>query len=230
MPMIEEQLGNFQAEFDKAVEHLWMNYDTIRDEMLEEFPEHRESLARLFPARDVARSAFYFTWDVFNVSVPRKAQLVAFNKERAALRAKGRAERQATSERAMANFRTRLEQRMGEFLADVVTEMRTKVATACLRITERVKKGEVITNKSLNALRGVIDYYREMNFPGDARIENMLTSLNQNVLNGRDAETFEQSPPLAAALTSALDAIQNAAESVTDMSEITGGYRRRIQL
>lgn len=216
LPQIEQELGDLKVEFERAVEYLWTNYDQIRDEFLAEFPEHRDSLARLFPPRDQAKRAFYFEWDIFSFSVPRKAQLVAFDKRK-----------HAEAQRKLEEYKVRIEKRMADFLASVVTEMRTKVATACLRITERVRKGEVITDKSLNALRGVMDYYRQMNFTGDAKVEEFLQALD-GVLKGRDAESFEHNPRLVGALTTALDAVQTAAESVTDVSEITGGYRRRI--
>ncbi len=192
LPMLEEELSKLKTEFERAVEYLWTNYDTIRAAMLEEFPDYRDSLARLYPPRDVARARFYFVWDVFNVSLPRKAQLVAFDKQK-----------RAESEWVLASYRSRLEQRMGEFLADVVTTMRTKITTTCIKIADRVRKGEV---------------------------EDMLTKLEKEVLAGRDADAFEKDKKLMTALTTTLDAIQKTAEAVTDVSEITGGYKRRIRM
>jgi hypothetical protein len=218
LPFIEEELNKLKEQFEKAGESLWKNYDKIRADMLEEFPQHRAALSRLYPPRELVRRAFYFTWDVFNVTLPKREQLAAFDRKKA-----------ADGEKALARYRVKLEERMQNFVVDVVSTMRAKVAAACLAITERVKGGDVVTNRSLNSLRGFIESYRELNFAGDQRIETMLTALEKEVLTN-DADAFKDDAALQRTLIQTLDNVRKAAEAVTDISEITGGYQRRIRV
>lgn len=221
LPQIEEDLNAKKAEFEKASAALLDgdNYTKVRDAMLKEFPEHAAALSRLYPTVEVVRSTFYFVWSVFNVSLPHRAQLKAFDKKK-----------RAESEKVLAQYRQKLEQRMAEFIADVVGTMRTKTVELCLRISEKIKSGDVITNQSLNSIRGFIGRFREMNFVGDERIESLLARLEKNVLGDRDADAFKDNDVLQKELAKSLDGIRKAAEAVTDVSEITGGYGRRIKM
>lgn|SRR5262245_47842457 len=217
LPKIEAELLKLKGEFEKAGAYLWENYDKIRNDMLKEFPEHRNALARLYPPREEVRRAFYFVWDVFNVSLPRKAQLEAFDRKKA-----------IESEKKLGEYRQKLEQRMTEFVADVVSTLRAKVAKACQVVAAKVKSGEVVDNRSISTLHAAISRFREMNFPGDQTIENMLKSLEKDVLSNRDASAFKDDAKLQKTLVKTLDGIVKAAEEVTDISAVTGGYRRKI--
>lgn len=219
LPVIEEELVKLKQQFEAAGENLWKNYDKIRDAMLREFPEHRQALARLYPPRDQVRRAFYFTWDVFNVTLPRKAQLEAFDRKKV-----------AEGEKVLARYRTQLEQRMTDFVADVVGMLRAKVITVSQTIMAKIKSGDVVSNQSINSLHALIARFREMNFPGDQRIETMLTSLEKEVLGDRDAAAFKDNDALQKTLVKTLDGLVKAAEAVTDISEITGGLRRKIRI
>lgn len=165
------------------------------------------------------RHLFYMEWDVFNVALPRKAQLVAFDKKK-----------HAEGEKALQRYKMQLEQRMAEFIGEVVGTMREKVIEVCVNIQEKLKSGEVITNRSLNSLRGVIERFREMNFVGDERIEGLLNRMDKELLGDRDAETYQNNDALQRELTKSLDGLVKAATAVTDVSEITGGYGRRIRV
>jgi hypothetical protein len=218
LPKIEEDLNAQKALFEKSAEHLWKNYDSIRADMLKEFPEHRRSLEALYPPREEVHRAFYFTWQVYTVALPKKVQLRAFNKKKAGEDAK-----------ALDRYRQNLEKQMASFITDLVATMRAKIIETCQMITKKVKDGEVVSNTSLNSLRGVIERFREMN-PWDAQIGDMLDAAEKNVLRDRDAKAFQDDEGLTKALVGTLNELSSAAQRTSDMSDVTGGYKRRIRL
>ena len=215
--VVEAGLRAVQKDFFAARDHLLAHYDKIRQDMLRRSERHQAALAQSYPPVGTLKNLFYFTWQPFTLSLPR-------NFKKAALDAR---QRKALDD-AETRYKRELETRVQHFINEAVTTLRAKTVEMCRVVAEKARNGDVVTNRSLNSLREHIDRFKELNFFDDP-CERQLDALKRELLNGRDAETFDDDA-LRAELTSSLDGVIRAAGSVQDTSAVSGAYRRRILL
>lgn len=215
LPGLETDLLALKAQFDKAAHDLNLHWESIKAAMLKKYPRLHEGQ---YPAKAEVTSKFYFDWAVYNVTLPKQAQLAAFNKRKA-----------KQGEEVLARYRKELDERMAHFLAESVSTLRAKTIDLCVSIEQSISAGRIVTDRSLTTLHTFIDKFAELNFVGDKEVEKRLDKLKQE-LGEHTREDFEQSPALGQALAATLDEIRKAAEAVTDVGSIAGGYARRIRV
>lgn len=216
---VEKELTEIRREFMESVEYLIRHYDTIRETVLSKSDRHRRALASHYPRKSELRGKFYMSWTPFTIQMPRKLRVEATKRSKLSLR-----------EKAQERYRAELEQRMGEFLNETVGTLREKTTDLCEKVVAKIKAGEVVTNRSLNTLRSFIDQFKQLNFVGDKEVEAKLDKLKRDVLDGRDADAFAGNDVSRARLAQALTDVQSVAESVSDISTVTGTYKRKIAL
>lgn len=234
LPAAEIELQDIKREFETSIDYLVRNYDAFRERMLSKSPEHRRALAGHFPAKRDLREKFYMTWTPFVLSLPRKAKVEIAKRESIATTVAERERlaklRQADQERAERRYREHLETQMQGFLTEAVNTLRTKAVDLCTTIAAKVRSGEVVTDRNLNQMRRFVDQFAMMNFVGDDDVAAKLDVLKKTILDGRDADAFVTDEIMRQRLAGALDAIQDAAKEVTDLSKVTGTLRRKIAL
>jgi hypothetical protein len=187
-------------------------YHLIREDMLAKYPEHREKLEPFYPPVHLVERRFSFEWSVFVI-------------DDASYQAKNGEEVSAAYEK----FKINLQAQFDKFLNDVVIDLRFQVQETCLNIVERVKAGEIINAHSIGAVHRMIDKFNSLNFIGDQTIEAKLNDLRAQLNSGRTAEDFKDEPTRQA-LRSAAEAVAKQAAEISDISAVTGEYKRRIQL
>lgn len=216
LPRIEEELEQCKTQYEQAWRTgLLGQYDTLREQYVKKHPEHASG----FPSRDEIARRFYFEYSAFTVSLPKKIRKQQHDKKKA-----------AAEEAAMLRYQHELDVRVGEFLNESVKTLRAKAIHMCAVIIDSVQSGNVIHGKSLTALSTFIDRFKELNFVGDTEIENRLSKLKKDILEGRDADDFKSDEALRDALVTACDEVTKAAGDVSDLSGITHSYRRKIVL
>ena len=210
LPEIETQLEALRLEFNQVVVTFLNQYEALRDEMLAKYPDHRERLQGLYPEKSDLARRFSFSWSVFNVRLPKQMRL-------------------QTADRAtMARYEKEINTRVESFLEDSIKVLRARVSETCGTLAERIKKGEVISEPSLNKIRKLVEQFRMLNFTGDRGIEQMLEALKSDTLNGRTAEELRDDAAALSGFGSALNTVAQTAGDISDVSTITGEYRRRI--
>ena len=225
LPKVERGLLDLQTEFFKTSTRLFTDFDEIRDEWVKKQPEqHRARLRALYPLRDVVRARFYFTFSTFTVAVPKKVRVESAKRERMEAEARSRLD-------AQERYRAQLEARVAGFVSDAAKTLRAKTVEMCHAIVQKIKTGDVVTQRSLNSLRTFIDRFSELNFVGDDEIESRLKTIKRDVLGERDADDFEGDERGARVmrerLETALEDVRETAMRVSDTSS-TGLARRRI--
>jgi hypothetical protein len=218
LPVIIEKLEAQKAEFDAAWQGMVADFDTMRDTFIANAKsEHRDVLRQIYPSKAEVERRFYFTYSAYTVSLPKKI---------AGLKAQAEQE-------AMDRFRSELDARVEGFLGESVRTLREKAADICATVIDSVKSGKTISKASINSLSEFIDRFRSLNFVGDKEIESRLTKLQHDILDGIDLDNLKAKggdKGLREALAAACDDIKQAAEDVTDVSTITGAYKRKIIL
>ena len=134
---------------------------------------------------------------------------------------------ESTSEFATEEWKNQTRNQIQDFVDDVVSQLRAETVTLCSHVANAIKSGKVVRTQTINTLREFIDKFKGLNFVGDARIEEELNAFKRDIL---DPHTTEQlsAPEMQAEMGRRLAIITEAASDVTDISAVTGQYKRKI--
>ena len=207
---VDAKLGEYKAAYQSAVDSFLDRYQEIRDAMLEKYPEHRDKLEPFYPASHQIRRLFYFTWQVFEIGEPGGI-------------------REGETVEAYQRFKDNLQAQFDEFLRDAVVDLRFQVQETCLHVAERVSRGDIINGNSIKSLNGIIDKFTYLNFVGDKKIEDQLSTLRAK-LQTVDPKELKEKDELRKELGVIAASIAREAADISDVSEITGTYKRRIEM
>ena len=206
---VDTRLKAYREEYQAAIDSFLDRYHMIRDEMLERYPEHREKLEPFYPGYHHVRRYFAFGWVVFEIG---ETSL-----------------REGEVAEAYERFKAELREQFDRFLQDAVIDLRFQVQETCLRVAERVAKGDVINGNSVKSLNHIIDKFMNLNFIGDKRISDQLDAL-RTTLKTLDPAELKENEPLRKTLGATAAQIAKDAADISDVSEITGQYKRRIEM
>jgi hypothetical protein len=249
---VVKALQQCQDEYAELTNKLVENYDTYRQEMIpvyrqaaetafvaqtptgvQEFNlEDREQektefvnkfLQRIqtsYPAVDTLRSKFSLTWDIYEIALPRmrkgdENQIIAT---------------EAGRQFAIQEYQVQMQKKIGNFLDDVVTTLRTETVALCSRVAKNIKDGKVVNSRTLKSIRDYIDQVKEMNFVGDKKVEDQLNNLQRDFLNVHSTETITSDVELQDELKRRLGDLAAVVGDMTDVNSVTGEYRRKIDL
>lgn len=206
---VDAKLKEYKAAYDDAVQSLLTRYQDIREQMLQKYPEHRDKLEPFYPATHRVERCFSFNWLVFEIGE------VGI--------------KEGETVEAYERFKADLKNQFDNFLSDVVVDLRYQVQEACLRVAERVTNGEIINGNSIKSLNHIIDKFMALNFVGDAKIETQLQALRAT-LNTMDGSKLKESADFQKELGTMAASIAKEAAEISDVSEITGQYKRHLEM
>ena len=211
-----------QAEFGACATEFFGNYQRIRDRMLDEYAAYREALEAYYPPLSQVRKKFSFHYDLFNIALPKDLKLAQttaakVDREQKALAA------------AEARLREQAVRQVDAFLADTVATLREKTTDLCEHVATKIRKGDLVTEATLNSLKDWIDRFESLNFVGDRTVAQQLAHLRRT-LGTRSAQEYRENGRAAQALGTALTHIITAANDLSDVASVTGAYKRRIRL
>ena len=180
-------------------------------------------LARIeahYPKAEDLRKKFSLDWNIYEVAAPRLTE------SDAATVIQNGSEREAT----LANARAQMSQKIGGFIADVVSVLRTETNEVCSKIVTSIKEGKVIKSSTIGALKNFIERFKDMNFIGDKTIEDQLESVRKELLDACPVESFKDDMETRAELGRRLALIVEETEKLTgaDINKVTGEYHRKI--
>jgi len=206
---VDNKLREYQVIYMAAIDSFLDRYHLIRDEMLEKYSQYRDRLEPFYPAGHQIRRLFSFSWDAFELGESSFQEGEAIE--------------------AYQRFKEKLQTQFDKFLNDVVIDLRYQVQECCLRAAERVARGEIINGNSIKSLNHVIDKFMALNFVGDTKIEDQLKSLRET-LQTTDVDALKESETLRTQLGAMAAGIAKEAAEISDVSEITGHYKRRLEM
>ena len=103
-----------------------------------------------------------------------------------------------------------------------------RIISLCRRISGNISEGKVIKGTTLQSLTSFIDRFKEMNFVGDTTVEESLESLRREILDAHPSQEFKDNAELKVELKRRLDMVAEQASALSDISQVTGQYRRKI--
>lgn len=219
LPAVLNELSELKGRFDRAVTTLLDNYEDYRAEMLRRHPQYGDALQRAHIAPSVLRRRFRFDYLLFEVRLPSELRMRQLELAQAEQQMEARG-------KAVEGFRQQWAEQMDGFLDQAVRSLRASVADALVQFNERAAAGEV-SGRGLGSIRRAVERFRQLNFVGDAEVEAKLRELESLV--PQSAKQYEGDAAAQAALARAsADAVAMLRES--DVSKVTGEYRRRVLL
>jgi hypothetical protein len=96
-------------------------------------------------------------------------------------------------------------------------------------LSSRLKDGRIVRNDTLESVRRVEGWFRDLNIFGDRQVEEALGKLRAS-LNGTDYEALKDNESLKQQLAGLADQVAAAAGKLDDVSTISGNYKRLIDL
>ncbi len=175
------------------------------------------AVEQLYPDKSTIRSRYSFEWSFFEVSLPN------YRKRSDRFLAK----RAEENERLTREYRNRAKKEINEFLHEVVGSLRAQTVDVCSFVVNKIKRGEVISERNINNLRKFIERFETLNFVGDTAIHQQLTDLRNNYLH--DIK-YKNNQTATKQLQKKLSEVMDAAKDLTDVSSVTGQWKRRIRI
>jgi hypothetical protein len=207
-----EKLENLKAEYlakaDEFMEHYW----NIQTEWREKYPDIWPRLAFHYPTPDRLRRRFDFYWAVFEIKGAQVQEGSA-------------PEVMEAYDRAKAELQARYE----EMVDGAVMYLRKKVLEVVTNLSSRLKEGRIVRNGTLDSVRRVESWFKDLNIFGDSDVEAALTQLRA-ALNGTDSEDLKGNGPLQQQLADLAEQVAAVAGKLDDVSAISGNYKRMIDL
>jgi len=239
-----DTLKKCKAEYEELTDDLVANYEAYKAQMIPVYREvadaaylrqspaietfsidekesDREAFINAFVGRiqtlcpkvEVLRGKFSLDWDVFEIALPEME--------------KGEADKIALDQAEFEETRNQMKLKVSGFVNEVVTTLRAETVELCNKIVTNITEGKVVKGPTLNSLKNFIDRFRDMNFVGDETVSQQLAALKKDFL---DAHTTDEiaGADMQAELKRRLGDLAQVAGNMTDVSSVTGEYRRRV--
>jgi hypothetical protein len=129
---------------------------------------------------------------------------------------------------AIQEYRTQTQQRIQNFVDEVVATLRQETLGLCTKITNNIKEGKVIKGRTLNSLQDFVEKFKEFNFVGDSTVEAQLDALKKEFLDVHSNDDIAKGADLQEELKRRLGELAEVASNMTDINSVTGEYRRKI--
>ena len=126
------------------------------------------------------------------------------------------------------DYKAQTHERIGGFVDDVVKVLREQTVDLCNSVAENIKNGQVVTGRTYNRIKDFIDRFQDMNFVGDTQVEEQLGALKKEFLDVFPTTQVRDDVELKDELRNRLVAISKTVTDLSDVSEITGQYVRRV--
>ncbi len=215
LPVVLENLKELKQEFTAAVDEFVNTYDAERQAMFAKYEKYVPALINAYPEATTIGSKFSFDWVVFEIGNAKPItdkKLLKDMKEHAVL------------ESEIAEYQNRLRDKIDVFLGDAVQSLREETAKICKKIVDKIDKQEVVSEKSVNALKDLVDRFNLMNFIGDTNFETTLNDLRSKITSGKD---IAASPKLQDIIREGANKIIVMADNISDMTTTINSYKTR---
>ena len=177
LPKVMEALETQKVRFDAAVGDFLSHYAEYHEQLVAEYPEHKEALTRAFIPSESLKARFGFQMTFYSISVPRGMRVKAITGIRAVREAKAKQDAIAAIQQ---KYEIEFKRQMDDFLGQSVVMLRQRVTGVVKSVAVQMEKGD-LNNRSLKSLRQVIQSFRDLNFMSDNAVETALNNLERSM-------------------------------------------------
>ncbi|TSA08040.1 MAG: DUF3150 domain-containing protein [Deltaproteobacteria bacterium] len=213
-----EKLEQLKGEYLALADEFCEKYDSIREDWKAfceaKWPGSWEKMAPHYPANaQVLRRKFDMFWTITEIKAaepPSKSTAP---------------EVLAAYERAKDELEAKCQEAVETAFLDYQKRIREVVAS----LSVSLKEGKVIRNESLEKVRNLHTWAREMNIFGYKPLEEELAKLKAG-LDGVDIQALKDNDGLKAQLAGLADQVAAVASKVEDVTMVSKSYKRMIDL
>jgi hypothetical protein len=188
-----------------------------------------------YPAPESFRSRFELAWDVYTISLDAEKTTssnllnrIANDANRTLADLTTQATVAAQRKLEIEDYKAQTHERIGGFVDDVVKVLREQTVNLCNSVASNIQNGQIVTGRTYNRLSDFIEKFRDMNFVGDSVVEEQLNTLKKEFLDVFPTDQVREDIELKDELQKRLVAISKRVTDLSDVSEITGQYIRRV--
>jgi len=212
-----EKLAQVQREYLALADEFCEKYDAIRDEWKafceSKHPGSWELMRPHYPPKEILRQKFDFFWAITEIKAAEPPSKTSAPEVLEAY------------QRAKAELEAKCKEAVELAFLDYMKTIREVVADLSLKMRE----GKVIRNDSLEKVRKLHDWSRDMNIFGYKPLEEELAKLKAG-LDGVDIKALKNNDALKAELAGLADQVAAVASKTEDVNAISGNYKRMIDL
>lgn len=228
------ELNKLKNEYMATAEEFIQNYDKYKQEALEFYEQHKDSvkidaLERYYPSKESMRAKFYVHIVSFEIALPTEFKELNLQDE-----IQRELFTEEAKQKALADYQHKYNQQLethmgkiGEFMTDVTTTLRSKVAEFCATALKKINDKEVVSAASIKSILKNIQEVRRMNFTDDAVVEEQLRNLEQIAGSDRD---FSKDTDSILLLQGCLNSAITQVSKVTDVATVSGEYFRKMSV
>jgi len=185
-PELKQKLDELRDEYTAAADAFEENYETIRDERLEEYYQYalenlhpgdrtyaewfQKKIAGYYPPADQVRCRFDFQYTIFKIGDPGEV----LDAEDYLADVNVRRELQNT-------YKEQTKVHMGAFLEQTATSLRVELSKAVEHLKEMLTGDKKFTNKSLLALQAKVQKIKNLNFLDDKKVSDKIVELSEYI-------------------------------------------------
>lgn len=221
LPLVEGLRG-IKVQFDEATEAKvdGAAYAEMRTRVATEHPQFREALERCFPDVATMKRWFRFDWHLFEVVLPRVMKMKATNAVKLDAQQKVLVQE---AEKARATIATFYQQHV-----EVITH---EVQAVCVKVADRVAKGEIVTEATLDSVANKLRWFKRMCGmvdPTAACLAMSQVSQLRTLLGATLALDVRTNSAMAAGFQAALTRAADAVVGMADVVRQPGRFLRSV--
>jgi hypothetical protein len=171
-----------------------------------------DSMMGFYPHKDELAKKFDLFWNVFEVSSATYSATSSHEVQVAYQKAK-----------------QELERRMGEMVEESITYLRAKASNTVKNLAERLRTGAICKTSTIDSVRNVEQWFRELNIFGDKGVEEDLKTLRM-ALQGVEVADLKDDEVLRNRIIELADKVVTTADKLEDVNFLTNEYRRTLEI
>jgi hypothetical protein len=206
---IVTNLNAFKAQYMELVEEFCDSREEIIIQMLQDYPDTFK--ANDIPERAKLRKKFDMWWAIFEVKGPDTSELDSEE----LIEAYNQAQQEVN-------------EKMAQFVEESVILLRKKIGQTVEALAKKLADGKVIKNSSIESVKSIHSWFKELNVFGDKDIDAALDKL-KNALP-EDAAFFKGNKDLQMQVSKLADEVMKKAVALDDLGEISGKYVRVVEV
>lgn len=223
------ELEKHREAFNKAKAVFVANYETYKKEVLDAFPQFRDSLLPCYPPINKIASFFDFSINTYRISMPKEFEGVDLQKVISEERVEKEAKQEASKKIAgqLDSYYEQSKRQIDAFVEQVILALRSQIGDVCGALQYKIEKGLVISKQNIDIIKKEIDNFRSMNFLDDSEVEKVIADL-EKLINGKN--DYKKDKEIVGQLNQTLTKVLEATKGMSDLSVIKDRYFRAIRV
>ena len=168
----------FQDLFYKATDIFLFDFELNKENFIKEYPKLDEKLRYKYPDILNLRPKFFFTWSLFEMSIPKNIKEQLINKDQA-----------ENLSQLYFNNQSQIYKQLDSWIEKVAQGMKAQIIDSCNYMSGIIKEQGQLRPQTLKKVKENLELLRNMNFLDDSQVNNAIDVLNNSLPANIDRDT-----------------------------------------